>query len=181
MRPDCVKAFIAEFHAETNRLLAKQDRERLALDLDLDKTEHEIGKLIQAIKDGVPGTAIRDEMAILEDRRLQLAHKLQEAPAPMPRLHPNLAAVYERKVADLTATLNDGAVQSEAGEAIRALIDEVRLTPKTDELKIELYGEAAALINLGANKNPRAKDPGVQVTLVAGVGFVQDPTIRMPV
>jgi hypothetical protein len=43
-------------------------------------------------------------------------------------------------------------------------------------LKIELYGELAALIELAANgeagiKHPRRGVPGVQVTLVAGRGF----------
>ena len=36
-----------------------------------------------------------------------------------------------------------------------------------------LFGELAALINL-TNEHPRSKETGVQVTLVAGVGF--EPT-----
>ena len=66
--------------------------------------------------------------------------------------------------------LNDGScvrLRTEAAEAIRALIEEVRLVPDAGSLKIELYGELAALINL-ANEHPRSKGTGVQVTLVAG-------------
>jgi hypothetical protein len=40
---------------------------------------------------------------------------------------------------------------------------------------VELYGELAALINL-ANGQPRSKGTGVQVTLVAVTGFVQERT-----
>ena len=43
--------------------------------------------------------------------------------------------------------------------------------PEGGELKIEIYGELAALLSLGQeheNKHPRADAPGVQVTLVAG-------------
>ncbi len=53
------------------------------------------------------------------------------------------------------------------------LIEEVRLVPENGTLKIELFGQLAALINL-TNKNPRSKETGAQVTLVAGVGF--EPT-----
>ena len=56
----------------------------------------------------------------------------------------------------------------------------VRLVPEVGELKIEIYGELAALLSLGQeheNKHPRADAPGVQVTLVAGAGLVQAPTI----
>ena len=52
-------------------------------------------------------------------------------------------------------------------EAIRALIEEVWLVPDAGSLKIDLYGELAALINL-ANEHLRSKDTGVQVTMVAG-------------
>ena len=47
--------------------------------------------------------------------------------------------------------------------------------PKNGTLKIELFGQLAALINL-TNKNPRSKETGVQVTLVAGAGLIQAPT-----
>ena len=76
----------------------------------------------------------------------------------------------------MTAALNEDSNRAEAAEAIRALIEEVRLVPDDENLRIELFGELAALINL-TNEHPRSKETGVQVTLVAGVGFVQDPTI----
>ena len=67
--------------------------------------------------------------------------------------------------------------RAEATEAIRALIDEIRLVPEGGELKIELFGELAALIGL-ANKDPRSDDRGLQVTLVAGAGF-EPATFRL--
>jgi len=59
------------------------------------------------------------------------------------------------------------------------MIEAVRLIPKNGDLTIKLFGELAALLSLaeeGKRKHPRADAPGVQVTLVAGAGFVQDPT-----
>ena len=167
MHPECVKAFVSEYHTEMNRLAATQDTERDRLARDLTKTEHDIQKLINAIKEGVPGSAIKDEMQTLEDRRQELAHAMEKAPASIPRLHPNLAQLYRDKVDRLTEALNEDSSRSAAAEAIRALIEEVRLVPDDGSLKIELYGELAALINL-ANEHPRSKDTGVQVTMVAG-------------
>ena len=50
---------------------------------------------------------------------------------------------------------------------MRALIEEVRLVPDDENLRIELFGELAALNNF-TNELPRSKETGVQVTLVAG-------------
>ena len=73
--------------------------------------------------------------------------------------------------------LNATDTVSEAAEVIRTLIEAVRLTPKDGKLSIELYGELAALLSLGMqpnNKHPQGDTSGVQVTMVAGVGF--EPT-----
>ena len=69
-----------------------------------------------------------------------------------------------------------------ANEAVRQLIEKVRLVPEGNTLNIELFGELAALISLGIgpnDKHPLADAEGVQVTLVAGAGFAQDPTIEV--
>lgn len=168
MHPDCVKAFISEFHRELNRLVADHDNERDRLSRDLAKTERDIQKLIEAIKDGVPGSTIKDEMQSLEDRRDELTQAMGCAPASTVRFHPNLAQLYHDKVERLTEALNEDSTRTEAAEAIRALIDEVRLVPEGGSLKIELHGELAALLSLGQRKHPLTKDQGVQVTMVAG-------------
>jgi len=167
MHPELVTAFIDEFHREVNRQRAQEDLNYERSTRDLEKTEREIHRLIDAIKAGVPGTAVMDEMAVLEARRVKLLAQKQAAPPPMPRLHPNLAKLYRQKVINLAEALNDEGTRLEAAECIRELIDEIRLVPENGNLRVELYGELAALISL-ANKHPRSKGTGVQVTLVAG-------------
>jgi hypothetical protein len=71
----------------------------------------------------------------------------------------------------LGEALNDEHTRTEAAGCIRELIEEIRLVPEKGRLRIELFGELAALINLAGGR-PRGK--GAQVTLVAGVGF--EPT-----
>ena len=103
-----------------------------------------------------------------------LIGKLQRAPEPTPRLHPNLAELYRQKVADLRDALNETGTRAEAANIIRDLVEEIRLHPDKNVLKIELVGDLARILNF-ANGNPRRIEPaGVQVTLVAGVGF--EPT-----
>jgi hypothetical protein len=62
--------------------------------------------------------------------------------------------------------LNRPELREEASAAIRSLIEEVRLVPVEGRLEIELAGILALTSN-----NPRRNGRGLQVTLVAGVGF----------
>ncbi len=85
--------------------------------------------------------------------------------------------MYRQKVDNLHAALAHENTRQEAAEVLRELIEEIRLIPEDGELKIELYGQLAALLNL-ANKNPRSDEQGLQVTMVAGGGF-EPPTFRL--
>ena len=161
-----------------NVTVPEGDMRRNRNERDLVKTERDIRRVIEAIKAGVPGAAVKDEMTTLEARRLDLFSQLEGTPRSVPRLHPNVAEVYRKKVANLGEALNEERTRAEAAEAIRELIEEVRLVPKDGNLKIELYGELAALINL-ANEYPRSKGTGVQVTLVAGTRNRLDLQLRL--
>ena len=77
----------------------------------------------------------------------------------MPRLHPNLAELYRQKVIHLAEALDEEHTGLEAAECIRELIEEIRLVPENGKLRVELYGELAALINL-ANQHPAPMERG---------------------
>jgi site-specific DNA recombinase len=82
-----------------------------------------------------------------------------------------VADVYRDKVANLIEALNTPETLTEAAEAIRSLIEAIRLVPEDGGLKIEIYGELARLISLGQehkNKHPGGDPSGVQVTMVGG-------------
>lgn len=153
-----------------NRQAATRYIRRDQLDRDLKKTERDIGSVIEAIKAGVPGASVRDEMARLEARKTGLVAEVAQTPNSVPRLHPNLAEIYRRKVANLADALNANDTRTEAFEAIRGQVDEVRLIPDENDLKIELYGELAALLAFG-NEDPRSSETGVQITMVAGARY----------
>ena len=174
MQPDAYRAFVEEFTREYNARANAVEHERASLATKLTKVKADIKKLIDAIKAGVPGEALRDEMQTLENQRTEIESKLEEAPVATPRLHPNLPAIYQGKITSLIDALNTPDTVTQANEAIRQLIEKVRLVPEGNTLNIELFGELAALISLGIgpnDKHPLADAEGVQVTLVAGAGF----------
>ena len=104
---------------------------------------------MDAIADGVPARSLKDELLALEARQEQLEADLAAAPeAQQPLLHRNLAEIYRRKVAALAAALADEALQDEAFEPIRALLDKIVLAPEGAELRIELHGELAGILEL---------------------------------
>ena len=78
--------------------------------------------------------------------------------------------------------ITDPVIFVDTNTAIRQLIERVQFVPENGELKIKLYGELGALLKLGIepkNEHPQAKSEGVQIKMVAGAGFVQDPTITV--
>jgi len=84
--------------------------------------------------------------------------------------------VHEKKLSGLQAELNRQEFRTEAAEALRSLIEAVRLVPKSGKLEIELVGDLAGILALAAgNKKPAsARRDGLQITLVAGARLGRD-------
>ena len=114
---------------------------------------------------------MKAELDALEARKADLVSTLEHSLADLPALHPGIAEIYRRKVADLTQALNDDNLRSEAAEIIRSLIGSIRLVLHDDRLLIELEGELAAILALTNDNRPRPEAQGRQITLVAGAGF----------
>ena len=111
------------------------------------------------------------------ERRLELEAELATAVAPAPRLHPNLPVLSRERVAELRQALQEEGGAA-ATDAVRALIEEVRLVPESGTLQIENRGELSTILGLGAratstgrSKQAEAHVLGVQVKMVAGTGF----------
>ena len=66
----------------------------------------------------------------------------------------------------------------EAAEILRSLIHEIRLTPESGELQVELVGDLAGILAFVANSSRPAMPTGVEITLVAGEGF-EPPTLGL--
>ena len=72
--------------------------------------------------------------------------------------------------------VEDEALKAQAFERLRALIVAVVLTPKGDDLSIDLRGELASMLSLCAGAETQKASAGdplevLQMKMVAGTGF----------
>ncbi len=158
-----------------------------AAEHELGRVQTQIAKLIQALKDGVPASVVKDELIALEAQQTDLRSRLDRANEPPPLLHPNMADLYRQKVTELAEALAREESRVGAAEALRGLIDCITLTPDGGELRIELQGNLAAMLR-AAEAQSAAKpmtvggllvdgarspddDDLVQIMMVAGAGF----------
>src|SRR6516162_6171504 len=80
----------------------------------------------------------------------------------------------QMKVAAMHETLHDASSRDEAFDVIRSLIDEIRLVPVDGELRIQIKGELAGILELceaGANQKPGGLSTSglaQQIKMVAG-------------
>src|SRR5882724_9729589 len=154
MAPELVKEFIAEFHREVNRQSRNREADQGLQQREFDDVNRKLRGLIEAIAEGLRWPGLQAKLDELEQRKVTLEAALAAALPPAPRLHPNLAEVYRRKVADLQSALADAGTQTEALEILRGLIERVALHPADKGFEIELIGEIAAMVNLGAQTKP---------------------------
>jgi site-specific DNA recombinase len=114
MAPELVKEFIAEFHREVNRQSRNREADQGLQQREFDDVNRKLRGLIEAIAEGLRGPGLQAKLDELEQRKVTLEAKLAAMPPPAPRLHPNLAELYRRKVADLQSALADPESRSEA-------------------------------------------------------------------
>jgi site-specific DNA recombinase len=175
MDPDLFKAFAQEFTAEWNRLQAQAGANIAHVRIEKERVCRQIDRLVDALADGEPAARLTEKLRELERRRLELEGELKRTAAPAPRLHPNIAEVYRRKVEELHSALR----VKDAGparELIRGLVEAIVLIPEDGRLRIEVRGELAAILKLSRHANEKAPAGGPellveQIKMVAGAGF----------
>ena len=179
MRDDVLAIFIEEYEAEAKRLQASAMTALPERESEYAEISAQIGRLKAAILQGVDPTLFVDELNGLGRRQAQLEEELTQGArvAPMANLlHPSLGRVYREKVSHLTEAYEDEGLRAQAFERIRALIEQVTLTPEDGALAIDLRGELASMLELCAcgemQKAPEeVSSEALQIKMVAGTGF----------
>jgi hypothetical protein len=89
----------------------------------------------------------------------------RQGPAPVVQkvsVHPNLAAIYRRKVEELESLLVDTDCRDEAIQTIRSMIESITLTPRQNGPGLDalLKGDLAHLLMLCVTGSRQTKAPG---------------------
>jgi hypothetical protein len=70
-------------------------------------------------------------------------------------LHPNLADLWRAEITELREALTEDRCDPGARDAVRKMVEEIRLTPQDGTLAVEVKGNLAAML---ATANPTAED-----------------------
>lgn len=157
MNPELCEVFCKEYTATLNRLRMENNAALVANRTELQRVERGIAKLIEAIKNGIDPTLIRDEINGLQARKLELQVSLQDKQEAPVFVHPQMAQRYQTEVQRLIESMNDPAHRDESAQLIRKLIDKIVLSPNEDKsaLTIDLYGDLAGILRMSARKTAR--------------------------
>ena len=189
MAPEVAAEAMRAYAEEMNRLNRERRSNGDSWRAEIEKTDRELEKAIDAILAGVPPLKLKDRMEKLEARKAELTTLLADVPDDTPDILPSAAAVYAKKVARLTEALNRPEERPEAAEALRALIEKIVLKPGPNrgEIDATLYGELGTILNwterqavgkATKNNTPGGLSSGMSVSVVAGAGF-EPATFRL--
>lgn len=150
MQDNMLKIFCDEFMMHLNHLHKEKNAAHKSNQDELIKLEKERKNLIQAIKDGIPASEIKDDLARVSRRQETLEQLLKAQSAPKPLLHPALASRFHESVKNLRHELNKDGTRNEATQHLRGLVDKIVLTPiqGKNDLQIDLYGDLAKILNM---------------------------------
>ena len=174
LKPELFAEFCEEYTHEVNRIRMEQNAGHRARDVELERITRDLDRYIDAIAEGVPPSRLKEKMVQLDAGRTALMAEVKQGRAPEPYLHPNMAEVYRRKVAELAEALDgDDLACAGARKALRALIERVVLTPTPRGVTIDLIGDLAGILQIASGGEIRGTTfgGGPSEQHIAGLGF----------
>lgn len=145
-----VKVFCEEYTRHINVLRMEKNATVAGYQAELAKLKRNAKRMVDAIMDGADNRQFIESLNAITKREDEIALLLEKCEVAPVLLHPSMAAHYHKQVVKLAGSLNDGSLDEKAQEPIRALIDRIVLTPtgKGTEMKIDLYGDLAGILNI---------------------------------
>jgi site-specific DNA recombinase len=174
MEPALFKEFCEEFTREMNRLSMEGRASIDTARTEIKRIDRELDTLLDLILKGGAADRINEKMVKLEGRKKHLESFLVEVAEPPPLLHPNMAHHYRVQVTELHEALQEDseAKRMAAADIIRSLVNEIILTPEDGELKIDVRGDLAGILEVSLRtKTPATRAGESQVVVVAGARF----------
>jgi DNA invertase Pin-like site-specific DNA recombinase len=151
MQPEPAEAFAKEFArcwAERQKQTSGDTNQQSR---DLKTVEKRIGHLIDALAEGIRMPDIQARLAELERRRSELNAEISTSTTVAPVIPPDLASVYQDKLAHLRLALT-GPDNSAALEIARGLVEKIIINPPTspgEPPDVEMIGDLANLLKAG--------------------------------
>ena len=185
MAPERVNAFMTKVQQQIKAVRSESAAKHSHLKKRLTEAEKSLESMLDLAESGRAPLSILDRIQGRED---EIAALKAELAAAMPDsnvigMMPDLAKVYERKVEELSAALNDPAVKTKATEVIRQLIHQIVMTPDAtapDGMRMEVSGLLAEIMALAGGQDLKEKLPGLygpgsQLSVDAGARNRRDP------
>jgi site-specific DNA recombinase len=130
---ELVAEFTRAYQEEVNRLTKEASGRAAEVEAKLAGVQRKIDGIMRAIEDGLYQLSMKSRLAELESEKAALISFRDASPmGPDVSVHPNLAAVYRKKVEELESLLEDAAHKDEAMELIRSLTEKIGLTPRRE-------------------------------------------------
>jgi site-specific DNA recombinase len=174
--PDIVASFVYDYRIAWNKLQSERRAEANQRDRKLAEVTRKISSVMDAIERGILTPTTKGRLLALEAEKAEFERMTVEP--DMPAIHPNLAKHYRDLVQRLQDQLEQPELAASAKTMLRALIEEIRITPgvKRGECCLELVGKLAAILNISqsAKNKGGTLGTGIQASVVAGAGF--EPT-----
>ncbi|MBA4130093.1 MAG: resolvase [Hyphomicrobium sp.] len=155
MKTDLCEEFCKEYTAHINRSRLDHNASLARYEKEKARLEREKAKIIQSIKDGVPGVMVKDDAIRVQTRLEELEHILSSTTEAPILFHPNMAKRYQEQIQNLIGALTEEQYRSEAAELLRGLIDKIVLVPDAErkELGIDLCGDLAGILSLATGRS----------------------------
>lgn len=170
MEPELCKEFCDEYTRHLNQLRNEKNAHISAAKAELVKVAKARENIIEAIKDGIPASEVKEDLTRVAARRDELQRILEQAEEEPVLLHPNMAGFYREQVAALAEALTSEELRGEAADLLRSLIESIVLSPNSEGgLDIDLHGDLAGILSLATAKKGADQGPDLQqVKMVAG-------------
>ncbi len=155
-----VKVFCEEYTKHINELRQTRNAAINRYKKELQKLAADKEKIIEAIKNGIPASEVKDALNKIIERREELESYLEGKEEAPVLLHPNMSQRYQKEVEALRVSLNREETRTEAADLLRGLIDKIVLTPKASgtEYAIDLHGDLAGILTVAAGKQQKISD-----------------------
>ncbi len=167
--------FAKTFNEERAKVRAEQDKLRNNRDKELATANRRIRQIVNAVADGLDSKAMRTELIELERRveTLELDAKVEKSTSVnVVEFHPQLPALYKRKVKALREALQKGeCARSEAIQALRAMITDITVKPgpSRGDVVLELHGSIPAVLAFASGKEGSNHDSTVLMVAAEGI------------